>query len=281
MKKFLSLMLCVLLLCGLTVTSHAAELPLVIDNASLLTEIDIEFLEEMSLELKNKYAIDAVVLTVDSLNGSDAQTYADDYYDQNGYAEDGVLMLLSMAEREYYITTSGEAIYALTDYALYEMEQAFLGDLSDGDYYDAFYSYLWDVDYYMDAYIESGAIDGYIPEEDRYYGHTDVVYSEENVSYEDLAGTTWLISAGIGLIVAAIALLIMRGSMNTKVKQHSAEDYLKAGSYKLTRHQDLFLYSQVTKQRKPENNNTGGGSGGSGVHTSSSGRSHGGRGGKF
>jgi len=277
MKKFLSLLLCLLLVGSLALTASAAK-NYVIDQADLLDEFDIATLTEMAEEIHQNYGMDAVVLTVNSLGGKDAQSYADDYYDQNGYAEDGVLMLLAMEEREYYITTSGETIYALTDYALYEMENAFLGDLSDGDYFDAFHSYLWDVDYYVNAYKESGAIDGYIPEEDRYYGHDDVVYS---ASSEDLTGTVWLISAGIGLIVAAVAVLIMRASMNTKRSQHSAEEYMKAGTYALTRHQDLFLYSQVSKQRKPENNNTGGSSGGSGVHRSSSGRSHGGRGGKF
>jgi len=277
LKKLLSLTLALLLLCTLTVTAFADK-AYIIDQAGLLDEYDSQTLTEMAVELQEAYGMDAVVLTVDSLNGTDAQTYADDYYDQNGYGENGVLMLLAMEEREYYITTSGEAIYALTDYALYEMENAFLGDLSDGDYFDAFYSYLWDVDYYMEAYRESGAIDGYIPEENRYYGHDDVVYSEEDIQYEDIAGTSWLISAIIGLVVAGIALLIMRGSMNTKQKQYSADDYLKAGSYHLTKQRDVFLYSQVTKQRKPEQNNS---SGGSGVHRSASGRSHGGRGGKF
>ena len=277
-KKLLALLLC-LILAGNFALLVSAETAFVIDQAGLLDEFETQSLTEMADRIHADYGMDAVVLTVESLDGLDAQTYADNYYDQNGYSDDGVLMLLAMAEREYYITTSGEAIYALTDYALYQMEEAFIGDLSDGDYYDAFYSYLWDVNFYVEEYRNGGAVDGYIPEEDRYYGHTDVVYGEEE-SYEELAGTVWLISAGIGLVVAGVALLIMRSGMNTKVKQHAACDYIKNGSFNLSRSQDLFMYSQVSKRRKPQNNNSGGG-GGSGVHRSSSGRSHGGRGGKF
>lgn len=281
MKKLLSLLLCLAVL-GSLVLTVSAQKNYIIDEADLLDTYDIQSLTEMAEKFNAQYDMDAVVLTVNSLNGVDIQAYADGFYDQNGYAEDGVLMILAMAEREYYITTTGEAIYALTDYALYQMEEAFLDDLSDGDYFDAFYSYLCDAAYYVEEYRGSGAVDGYIPEADKYYGHTDVVYSEEP-TYEDLAGTAWGISMVIGLVIAGISLLIMRAGMNTKVKQHAAGDYLKEGSFNLSRNQDLFLYSQVSKRRKPQNNDSGtrSGGGGSGVHRSSSGRSHGGRGGKF
>jgi len=66
--------------------------------------------------------------------------------------------------------------------------------------------------------------------------------------------------------------------MNTKKPMHSAEDYLTEGTYRLTRSQDLFLYSNLTKTPRPQQNTSGSGSG---THRSSSGRSHGGRGGKF
>lgn len=279
MKRILSLILCLLLICALTVTAAASELPLVNDFAGLLNESEIETLNQMAVDIQNAYGMDAVVLTVDSMDGQDAQSYADDYYDHNGYSENGVLMLLAMEEREYYITTSGEAIYALTDYALYQMEEDFLNELSDGAYFDAFHSYLWDVDYYVSQYLENGAVDGYIPEEDRYTNHTDVVYSDvDDMTYEDLKEGAWLISFGVGLVIGGIGLLILRIGMNTKRKQHAAEEYMNTDSYRMTKQDDIFLYSRVTKKRKPEPSDN---NGGSGVHTSSSGRSHGGRGGKF
>ena len=51
------------------------------------------------------------------------------------------------------------------------------------------------------------------------------------------------------------------------------------GSWKLTQHRDLFLYSNVSKVRKQDPPKNSGG--GSSVHRSTSGRSHGGGGGKF
>jgi len=72
----------------------------------------------------------------------------------------------------------------------------------------------------------------------------------------------FITSIVIGIIVAAVVLMIMRSGMNTKQKQHSAADYMESGSYRLRLHQDLFLYSQVTKTPRQQNNSSGGSSSG-------------------
>lgn len=273
-KKSISILLCMALLGGLSLTVLGAEQPYVNDFANLLDSSEAATLEQQATELADKWSIDAVILTVDSLNGNSAQTTADNYYDQIGYAEDGVLFLLAMEEREWYISTCGSMIYALTDYGLYELEELVLPYLQSGGYYDAFNAFLQALPGYMEAYESGDSVDGYIPPEERYEGHTDVVY-------QDQPAINWLISIGVGLAVAALTIVIMRSAMNTKKPQYSAGDYLKAGSFHLYRHQDLFLYSQISKTRRQENNASGGGGGGSGVHRSSGGVSHGGRGGKF
>ena len=76
-------------------------IPYIADKAGLLTPEEITSLEEKAAELASEYNMDPVILTVDSLYGSSAQDYADDYYDSHGYREDGVLFLLAMAEREW------------------------------------------------------------------------------------------------------------------------------------------------------------------------------------
>ena len=276
MKKWISLILCVLLCVGFSITASAAS-PYVIDQANLLTDSEIAQLEQTAAGYRSTYDMDVVILTLDSLQGKSSQAAADDYYDGQGYAEDGVLFLLAMEEREWIISTSGKAIYALTDYGLYEMEERILPYLQSGDYYGAFDSFQQALPYYLDSYFAGDSIDGYVPEDDQYHGHTDVVYAEEEGDFL----SSLIIGCGFGLVVAAIAVLIMRMSMNTKRAQYSAGDYLKPGSYHLTTNRDMFMYSQVTKQPRPQQTNNSPGGGGSGVHTSSSGRSHGGRGGKF
>lgn len=275
MKKWISLLLCIALCTSITVTAHAAG-RYVIDEAGLLTDSQISQLEETAAELQDQYQMDVVVLTLESLTGRDVQSAADDYYDENGYAEDGILFLLAMEEREWCITTSGSAVYALTDYGLYEIDNLVLPYLQAGDYYSAFETYQNALPKYINAYLSGDQIDGYVPEEDRYEGHTDVVYEEDS----GIAASI-LLGCVVGLIVAGIAVIIMRMSMNTKRAQYSAGDYLKAGTYHLRANRDLFLYSQVTKTPRPQQQNNNNSGGGSGVHTSSSGRTHGGRSGKF
>ena len=85
--------------------------PLLVDEAGLLSEEEsstlINKLEEISQRQENEVA----VVTVNSLEGKTAEAYADDYYDYNGYGygenDDGLLLLVSMGEREWAITTYG------------------------------------------------------------------------------------------------------------------------------------------------------------------------------
>ena len=97
-----------------------------------------------------------------------------------------------------------------------------------------------------------------------------------------------LISLVAGLVAAAIFLGIMRANFNTFRQQSNASSYLGSQGFRLTRKQDTFLYSNVSKTLRETTSSSGGSSsrssfrgGGSSTHRSSSGRSHGGRSGKF
>jgi uncharacterized protein len=85
-----------------------------------------------------------------------------------------------------------------------------------------------------------------------------------------------LISAGVGLVIALITVGIMKGKLKTVRRQPAAGNYVRKGSMNITESSDLFLYSKVNRTAKPKNNGSG-----SSTHTSSSGRTHGGGGGKF
>lgn len=277
--RIIPMILVVILLFSLPLSVSASEsLPMVIDNADLLDNSEEAALETKAQELRSKYEMDIVILTVTSLEGKSAQAYADDYYDNNGYGygndENGLLFLLAMEEREWYISTYGEAIYTFTDYGIQTLGESVFSYLQEDNYATVFNAYLAFLPEYFHAYDAGAAVDGYAAYSGAYYhGEQDTV-----VYYENDHTPSFLLSLVIGMIAAAIVILIMRSSMNTKRKQRSASSYLKAGSFRLRHHQDLFLYSNVSKVRRQQNNSSGGGSS---VHRSSSGRRHGGRGGKF
>ena len=52
------------------------------------------------------------------LNGMDTDNYADDFYDYNGYKDDGVLLFISMSTSEMYISTKGRGTDYITDYGI-------------------------------------------------------------------------------------------------------------------------------------------------------------------
>lgn len=248
MKKWISVILCILCLTSVSLCVSAAN-AYVIDEAGLLTSDQIDNLESACRDFYAESNMELVFLTVDSLGGKNAMAYADDYFETN-YGENGMLLLIAMHEREWHISTSGTAIEAFSDFDLENMENGLMKYLPDGAYYRAFLNFQSDSNYY---------------------------WCNEEVS--DLEAGLFL-GIPAGAVVALIVLFILRATMNTKKMQHNATSYEVDGSYNLRRHQDLFLYSKVSKQEKPQQNSSGGGSG-STTHTSSSGRSHGGRGGKF
>lgn len=248
MKKWIQIILCLLCLISLPLNTMGAQ-PYVVDEAGLLSDNEVADLELSCQEFKADSNMDLVILTLNSLNGKSAMDYADDYFDAN-YGENGILLLISMAEREWHISTAGTAIDAFNESDLIGMEDTLMKYLPDGKYYKAFLNFQYDCQYYW--------------------------CNEEPTDLE--AGL--FIGIPAGAVIALVVLLILRLTMNTKSAQRCAANYEVAGSYNLRRHQDLFLYSKVTKQPKPQPQQTNSGSS-SGTHTSSSGRTHGGRGGKF
>lgn len=284
MVKRIAMLSVAMLLTVLAPAASAADaLPLIIDDADVLDPSEEQLLEETARSIAETYETDIVILTVASLEGRYAQEFADDFFDAKGYGygdtEDGILYLLAMEEREWYISTCGDMIYAVTGYGIRQLGDTALWYLSEGNYFGGFSAYLEALSGYLQAYHEGDPVDGYADYSgDHYHGK-----AEETVYYSRSGGISLLLSAVIGLIAAAATILIMRSGMNTKRQQRSASGYVKEGAFHMRTHQDLFLYSNVSKVRRQQTNGagTGRGGGGSSVHRSSGGRRHGGGGGRF
>lgn len=266
-RAYKILFMAALILC-LCVSVAAEGLPVLIDQSSLLTQQEAELLSAELERIRDETGCDIVVLTTDSLDGKSAEAYADDYYDYNGYGDDGMLLLVSMAEREWWISTCGSCMYIDVDM----LGERFVPFLSRGSYYDAFYRFAADC---------QSAITGL--QDDPYSG--DSYYESDYDSYEPSytqtrdPGKTFLICLLVGVAVGLIAVLIMKGQLKSVRKQSGADRYVGAGGLNLTIQTDRFLYQNVSRRAKPQQNTSGGGGGG--FHVSSSGRSHGGGGGRF
>lgn len=307
-KKLNCLMLTVLMCFALTVSSYALyygeSLPRVIDDADLLAGS-----EEMQLlakfdEIADTAEFDVIVATVNTLEGKSPQEYADDLYDYNDFGlgdkKDGILLLISMEDRDVYISTTGYGMEVFGDGV---WDDSILNRitpyLSGGQYYDAIklYASICELhimpensevpDSYEDAYNGVSEYDNGFDADfyENYYYDSDYGYY---VPFNDMEFDfiKWIpISLVIGMTISLLVMFGFRSKLKSVRRKPTAHDYQIPGSMQITHQSDMYLYSHVTKTPKQTQSNNrprgGGGFSGGGVHVGSSGRSHGGGGGKF
>ena len=267
-KKRILTVLFALLLCMVVVipTFAASDLPRLVDNADLLSAGEESALLAKLNDISERQRADIVVVTVDTLDGKTPMDYADDFYDDKGYGygadKDGVLLLVSMEDRDWWMSTTGYGITAITDAGIEYISDAFLSDLSDGDYADAFTTYAELCDEFFTQAKSGQPYDiGHMPKQ------------PFNIALN------LFIALIVGFVIALIATGVMKGKLKTVRFQSAANNYVKANSMNVTESRDLYLYTHIDRRVRPKE--TSGSSGGSSTHTSSSGSTHGGGGGKF
>lgn len=236
----------------------------VVDMAGLLSEEQEEQLEKRLNEVAEKYSCDVAVVTTDSTGGLSSMTYVDDYYENNGYGvgpdRDGLLLLVTMEERDWWITTWGSAIDTFTDYGIEVIGDEIVGELGDADYYEAFIEFADLTEDFLKQAQQGESYD---------------VYHEYKAPFPFVGKIA--IACGIGFIAALLTLLGFRAQLRSVSYEKGARQYVKQGSFHLTRSKDLYLYRTVTRTKIERPNS----SSGSHTHTTSGGSRAGGGGGKF
>ena len=266
MKKRISVFLISILLClACAFPVWAGTVSRLDDQAGLLDAEQQESLSSTLDEISERDQVDVVVVTVNSLEGKTAQAYAEDYFIDRGYGQgengDGILFLLDMGDRNWAIATHGYAIEVFTDAGQsYIMDQV-KPYLSDGDYNEAFHKFASECDDFITQANEAEP------------------YDVENLPKEPFdVGVNLLIALAVGLVAGLLVTGNMRRKLKTVRKQDRAASYVRQGSMEVTRSNDFYLYSTVSKSAKPKNEDS---NGGSSTHTSSSGDTFGGSSGKF
>lgn len=234
-----------------------------VDAADLLTDSEEAQILAKLDEISERQQFDIVIVTADTIDGKSPTAYADDFYDYNGYGyganNDGCLLLVSMEDRDWWISTTGYGITALTDAGIDYIGEQFVSYLSDADYVNGFEKFADLVDEFVTQAKTGEPYDvGNLPK-----------------SAKDTAIGV-LVAIGIALVIALIAVFKVKSNYKPVKFKSSASDYLVNGSFMLTGQYDNFVTSSVT-QTKIESSS----SGGSSTHSGSSGTSHGGGGGKF
>ncbi len=266
----------------------------IVDMANILNSEQTSQLEQKIAQVTNNCQIDVVILTTCLNNGKSMVDFADDYYDENDYGIDlrksGLILVLSLQDNEWYISTSGAAIDTFSDWGIEYLGKVMKPSLVDRNFYQAFEDFVSYTEKFNVQAVTDKPYDRYnqgdLPNLDV---DEEVVFDNQNNSEPKTkmdSNKRILISLGAGLIIGFIISFIRMGKLNTKKSVKNANEYVKENSFKLTKSNDLYLYQTVTKRARPkyEDNNHSTSSyhkTTSSTHRSSSGRTHGGGGGKF
>ena len=272
-KKVFSLILFLMLIFSLVIPASASG-NFVSDEAGLLSESDISTLNDASASIYDEHGIAVFVATAESLGGRDVVDTADLLLESTGVKE-GILLYLSMEERDYAISTMGEeTIWYFNDPNLHAMENEFLPYLSDGDYARGFEKFVTLCDDVITYEKENANNNAPYEGDDGYY-----VSSGPKI----FSPIRLIVSFLIGLLGAGIPLSAHKKAIQNVAKKTEASAYVRQGGLPLSESQDIFLYRHVNRiPRNVDTGNRGGGSRPGGTtHFSSSGVSHGGSHGKF
>lgn len=299
MKKIKGIMICLLICTFLAMGSMAvwadqtgavSGQPRVFDQAGLFSETEIIQLEEKIAQCRKSTKMDVVIVSAYTDGERSAEEYADDYYDYGGFGvgkkASGVLLLYYMdgpgqPGGECYISTAGTMINMLTDERIESILDDVYGNLGNRDFAGATECFLEDVKVYVKEGVESG----------QYTYDRD---TGEIVRYHSIR----LYEVAIAMVIAGI----LAGSVCLDIKKryamkqssrevsNSLQAYRADCAFHFSVAGDKMINKYVRSMPIPRNTSSGsGGRGHSGsssagrstIHTSSSGRSHGGGGRRF
>ena len=259
MKKLTSILLPLLLIAALlTVPASALETDYVIDMAEVLTDSEVEILTSAAADISAAYGVDVYIATIDDMRDYgfyDIEECAEVFYEEMFGRTTGIMLILSLAERDYDIDAFGDyAHYAFTDYGKTTISDAFLDNFRQNDWYGGFFDYLARCEEML-ALADAGTpVD--VPPPARFTA----------------AGA--IVSALLGLLGAWGVCGLFKRQLKSAVIATDANAYARPDETMITYRDDRFTH--ITTSRRRIERDSGGGRGGttvsSGGHSHSSGK---------
>lgn len=221
----------------------------IFDEAELLTDNEVQQLEQLTYEHSKKHEIDFIIVTTPKA-GKDIKKFVQDYYDDNapGYDKphgNAVIFAIDMddAVREFYLAGFYKGKKYIDDTRINHIISKITPYLKDGNYYTAFATL-----------IETGSeYAEYVP----------------GIDPEGFYMQTWfhLLAA---IVIAGGIVFFMAYNSGGKV---TVNERTYTGDFRVIHRKDRFITKSVTRRRKPKNNSSGGGGGiTGGGHSHSGGR---------
>jgi uncharacterized protein len=252
------------------------------DNAHLLTAEEAAGLQGLASERGQESETAFIIITLDHTNGKDIVQYVEDFYDEYGPGYDQpygntAIIAIDMNERDVYLAGFKKAEQYLDDSRINLIREEITPNLSAGQYFDAFSTFINRANEYMA--IEPEPDDG----RDSYSGGNGSIGSPQvNHGYVGVGQPSpplffqWWFQIIVSLIVAGVVVMIMAYRSGGKVTVN-ARTYMDGQRSRVVNQYDNYVRQTVTKVKKPSNNTNSGGGGG----VTGGGHSHSGSKGKF
>ena len=263
MKKYASLLFALFLALSLSVSAAADSSGVyVYDDAALLTQEEYDTLTASAMAVADQYGCGVYVVTVDDMadyidpdavteTGETGMAAFTEYaWDALGlaasYDSNGIMLALSMAERDFQMLAHGDtANAAFTDYGKYIMQDEFLDNFREDDWYGGFADYIAACGRYLEANANGAPIDVEPSDE------TEEEY--EPLSFGDklffAALMAFRFGLPLGLIVAFIVCAIYKRQLKSVRRATEAARYTVSGGAEITAREDRFTHT--TEVRTP------------------------------
>lgn len=254
--KRIGLILLALVLC-LSTAVWAAEQTHVVDLILCLSNDQWLELNEQAEEGSGECGVYLIILDDFRDYASSPQSCAETLYRNNGYGvgadADGILLLLSMDDRDYAIV--GHGPLGRTAVELVD-DNVFLDDFRYDDWYSGFADYIDECSYAIGLA--------------KTYGYTDisgadgpqaVIVPQPMPTGSRLAASFPMILLG-SAVVSLIVCLILLAQMKTARKQSGADAYVPDRGVEYRIRTDLYTHTTRSVRHVPKNNSSSGGGGG-------------------
>ena len=272
-RTIISILLCVLLLFSVCSVAHAEELlvvsaaplPLIVDDAGLLSEEQKDALEKKAEEISERQGCNVIVYTTSDLGVYNATEFSDEKIKEygSGNDNDSILLLIyykgpGASENYMELNRMGYGIEAVTDYGMEHVFDVIESDMSQGRFDRAIQKYLETAD---DLLTQARNGEPY-----------DVPKRKPNYVL------IWIIALLLGFLFSLLPLASMKSKIQNVSKKTAAANYVRDGSMNLATNRDIFLYAntatRVINTGSSGGRPSGGSSGGSTTHISHSGSVH-------
>lgn len=246
-RKIVIFMLALLLVLSVGVQVSASEYGFVRDEADILTADEERLLETMAEAISDRFGCGGYIVTLWDYweYGYDVLDVAQNYFLDNGFGlgndDNGIMLMLSMAQRDYALIAHGDlANRAFTDYGKDLLSEVFLDDFRYDEWFGGFEDYISCSGDFLQACSEGTPV--------------DIGYRSQS----DTVVLTLVMVLLIPALIAGVSCGVMAASMKTARISRNADAYILHRGIQITGRHDRFINRTVVRQKIESQSHSGG-----------------------